>query len=420
MTYNLTAFKRGFHGGQQPLLLDTAADDTAALAALRDTLSECRSHWQADATHGHPRPWVSGAIATPHGPICRVGHSEPKDAFEPILADIAEGLAQRGITGILKPAPLELHPVFGGGKPNSAYTTLSAVLVLPQDLEVLYANTDPYGRPRYDWFVDRDVTHQVWKAAITWCLDAPGDAYLSRAVQTTQVSPDPDDLLGVLTDVPPTPWGSQFAFAVMRANRTRMRYLSVDHDGLVTLQDLDTASDQGSALTELAAVANTLSPHASITSVRETASGVAGWTTSPTRPDHRPPIDLVDGGIDWWQVLHLLPDYVLDAHVHQVLIDSQLAKTTLHPDRWTVTPLGNGRHAVTATNPQPWLDHSDHTRPATADNRPTGVDATTLARARNDFGDAILTAATLEANPPPLPAGAYSRYRQHHPRGSRS
>lgn len=418
VTYTLRAFKRGFQSGRQPLQLETQDDLGTALTAFRETLAECRPHWEESAGSGAAQPWVSDAIAAPRGPICRFGASEPMNSLEPVLDDIATGLTRRGIGGTLRPATVKLHPVFAGGKPNSHFVTLSANLVLPVDLERLYADTDSYGRPHYGWLVDPELTRDVLRTAIDWCLGIDGDTYLSGVIQTTPVTPHTDDILAFLLNGPSTPGGLPYMFGVKRASRHRMRFVASDRYGLVTLQELDTRTDQQPALDDLMTITKTVAPHTWATSVRESATGITGWSYQPAQANHRSPID-ASGGIDWWQVLHLLPHHVLDAHVHQVLTDSQLAKTNLPPERWTSTPLGNGRHAVTAVDPEPWLDHSDHTRPISADNRPTGVDPAALDQARRDFGAAIITPRTLDDHPPPMPNNLYARYREHHPSGSR-
>jgi hypothetical protein len=107
-------------------------------------------------------------------------------------------------------------------------------------------------------------------------------------------------------------------------------------------------------------------------------------------------------GRSFWVLAHLEHDHVFYAFVTQVLTGSQLSKTYLPAERWTVTPLGQDRHLVRHTQPEMWFD----TSPPRFDQGGTRIQAVpqdVLDQAREDFGAAIMTAQTLEEHPPPLP-----------------
>ncbi|WP_182376512.1 hypothetical protein [Nocardioides sp. WS12] len=409
VTYTARAFKRGFGSGKQPLQLQ-AAGDASTLAAFQDVLGDCRQRWRALEGVGYARGWISEAIAAPNGPLCRLQPFGFKGPIEAVLDEISTGLTDRGIVGVLRPARAKLHPVFKGGT-NGYFSTLSAVVTLPVDLDRLYADTDSYARPRYGWLVEAELTRHVLKTAIEWCLDGEGDTYLSGVIESTPVAASAESVLGFLADAPEQPERLSYMFGVKQASPHRMRYVGTDRYGLLTLQEVDLRADQRPALADLVTITDALAPHGWTTSIRQSATGLTGWEAQPAQQNHRSPIDAA--GTDRWRVLHLLPDYVLDAYVHQVLTTNQLAKTILPPERWTITPLGNDRHAVSAVDPEPWLNHSDLTQPISADNRPTGVNPATLEQARLDFGGAIINPATLALHPPPMPDQLYATYLNH-------
>lgn len=74
---------------------------------------------------------------------------------------------------------------------------------------------------------------------------------------------------------------------------------------------------------------------------------------------------------------HLLPDYVPDVSVAQVLTDSHLTRAR-DLSRFAIEPLGHGRHLVRALDVEPWLDGL---------NPRDDV----LAEARRAFGDMLVT-----------------------------
>lgn len=84
---------------------------------------------------------------------------------------------------------------------------------------------------------------------------------------------------------------------------------------------------------------------------------------------------------------HLATRYVIDAHGVQVLTSRQLAGLR-NPDHWNTRDLGHDRHLVTAPDLAPWY----------ATLYP---DPDTLAAARDDFTDILLTPDIIDAHPPP-------------------
>lgn len=88
---------------------------------------------------------------------------------------------------------------------------------------------------------------------------------------------------------------------------------------------------------------------------------------------------------------HLLPEYAPDAQGLQVLTDAHLEHAHDLSD-WTVEPLGEGRHLVTAADLEPWYASPE-------------PDPETLQQARGDFGGMILTPELVASNPPPSKRG---------------
>ena len=99
----------------------------------------------------------------------------------------------------------------------------------------------------------------------------------------------------------------------------------------------------------------------------------------------RSPVPRYDGPLR--QVRHLLGRRVVDAYGVQVLTDEHLDRARDLSD-WLVEPLGHGRNLVRARDLDTWLG-------------PDGPGPQTLERARQDFGDLVLSPAVVAAEAPP-------------------
>lgn len=413
VTFNLRAFKKGFGGGTQALLLDTRDEHELARTALREAIAEHRSLWDRLNAEGKATIMIGDPILAPKGPVCWVDQFKPHNSFEPMLDNLANGLTQRGITGILKPAPSQPHRIYQRGP---GHTLLSARVVRkPTELS---PDAAPSRWHRYQWFQDYEWYHDdqtsrtLLRAAIAWVLAMDGTTHLSVpcSAETILVEPDTEAILDFCMTAMqrPTIQGSLTSFRLIRAGKEGpARILGTEAAGMLTIAEHHPGRDRRDILADLIDWLAPLAPHAILAVIREGTAGGFGWDGLNIQ-DHRPPISEAEGRYPRWHYnLPLLTDYVLDAHLHQILTDSQLAKANLPPERWTVTPLGDGRHSVTAKDPEPWLDHSDPAVPQTDGrdwiNPPTGVDPAVLDQARTDLGQALLTFDVLRQNPPSDP-----------------
>lgn len=91
-----------------------------------------------------------------------------------------------------------------------------------------------------------------------------------------------------------------------------------------------------------------------------------------------------------------------DVGVAQVLTSAQLANNSaLAPERWHVEPLTEDRHLVAHRDPEAWLKQE-----AGSASEPRRwadfLNDEVVSQARADFGEAIMTAETLERHPGPL------------------
>lgn len=86
---------------------------------------------------------------------------------------------------------------------------------------------------------------------------------------------------------------------------------------------------------------------------------------------------------------HLLSRFVPDARGALLLTDAHLERARDLSD-WSIRAVGHGRHLVQAKDLAAWYEQPD-------------PDPATLAKARTDFGEMILTLAAIERNPPPQP-----------------
>lgn len=103
--------------------------------------------------------------------------------------------------------------------------------------------------------------------------------------------------------------------------------------------------------------------------------------------------------MSWWRAVpQLWSTFVPDAHAIQVLNDQQLAKANDLSD-WHVEALTSGRHLVTANDLQPWFAleaHEDRVDWTTTTWRDIPTQ-TIIAKARQDFGDMIITEKAVHA-----------------------
>jgi hypothetical protein len=112
------------------------------------------------------------------------------------------------------------------------------------------------------------------------------------------------------------------------------------------------------------------------------AQRTSTWSDVETR--RHKPVRMVT---DYKNSRHLWGRHVIDAHGINLLTDEHLAAAR-DLSTWKVEQVSGHRHLVSAHDLEPWYAH----------NAP---DPQTLARARVDFGDMILSWDTILANPGP-------------------
>lgn len=303
---------------------------------------------------------------------------------------------------------------------DHAIPTLAAVLLLPVDLESLYAW--PGFGSNYAWHVTDDVARAALKPALDWVLAADGPVTLNYSPDLVRpeqavdlfhegLTERPYDLLAPKYDRPRlerTPHGGLF------------RRVSILDYGLAVVHSYDVTRKKLEQFEDLVTILKAAAPHLTAGFVREVPTRSI-WrheilvNQKPIAP-YGPQRGQKPGDYAGFNnAAHLESEFVYDAFVAQVMTRAQFVRTQLDPARWDVTELSDDRFEVRARTPTQWFDHDP--RPldcrgergwTSIDNvvarRPSPVAPHTLQKSRADFGEAIMTAQTVATYPPDLPA----------------
>lgn len=392
--YSTAAFKRaGFLGAGGQLLLETSHDSTAALAGLEQVISASNEFFAELEMQGL---WaqINRPVPTPEGPLALVTECEPARALTMMLDRIARGLEESGISGKLRPATRPPADIFG----RVSYPALGAMVMLPIERETLHESYDPWIRrpSRVGWMVDPTVTQSVVGAVMDWILHIDGRVQVS--VGGSRFVTDPSGVSDFVVDALPVDH-------MIRVSRSpdpeHRRVVEFSQYGCLSLVEFDVTRDRRGQLIELTDILRAASAHANNAFIRELSSSGGTRAALLRQPPKSPLMEAVDH--NFWMPTHLEGDYVYDACVTQVLTSSQLEKIHELPgERWSVEDLDD-RYLVRHLQPELWFD----TDPRPFNDRPgqlgSPIDEATLAQARADFGDAIMTPSTLETHPPNLP-----------------
>ena len=388
--YTLSAFKRaGFVGGGKALLLRADQEPGVALAALRASTVAVNEALYEYEGRDEAYVVIDGPVPTPAGPIARVQDCEPAKALPLMLDRLAAELTARGITGRLVPASTFKGVGISG---QNALGMLCSPLT---ETDAMYAAFEDWRRlPAYrGLWVEEGRHRRVVTTLVEWVTQVEGTV-LIHVVDLYET--DPAALVPYLTQALHS--DSRLGFSVTSPDRRTRREVQFA-DSEIICYDYGPDQPRRAQLASLTDLATRLAPDLAYALVRELRTSMIRIDDCRKVPPNTP---LFNDLRHPFIFKHLEPDYVFDAGVAQVLTTSQLAKTTLPPDRWTVTDLGADRHLVTANNPDPWLHPDPHYVHPNYDLPPDWSDPEVLAAARADFGPAIMTVDTLRQHPPPL------------------
>lgn len=301
---------------------------------------------------------------------------------------------------------------------HHALPTLSAVLLLPVDLESLY-DWPGFGS-NYAWHVRDEVARAALAPALDWVLATDGPVTLSYSGELVPparagerfhegLTERPYDLLAPRYDRPRlerTPHGGLF------------RRVSILDYGMAVVHSYDTTRSKLEQFDDLVQILQDAAPHLTAGFVRE-VSTASIWRHG-VLVNQKPivPYGPRRGKKPWDyagfnNAAHLESEFVYDAFVAQVMTRAQFERTNLDAARWDIAEVAGDRFAVHARTPADWFDRDP--RPLDCrgkrggpaiDNviaqRPSPVAPKILEAARADFGQAIMTAQTVAMRPPEL------------------
>jgi hypothetical protein len=395
VTYTLSAFKRAkFVGGGKHLLLKSDQDLDVALEALREVANVVTEDLYEYETRDEAYVSLGPTVPTPHGVMLWVRDCEPAKALPLMLDRVAVELAARGIVGTLVPAKTYNDTPFG----SQPFPVLGMLLSPLNDTDAMYAAFEDWDAnpPHGGLWVDEDRHQRVIELLMDWLTRIEGTVLIHSA---GNVEVDPSSLVPYVTrtlESEPT-----FAVSATSPDRRWRRQITF-YQSEILVYDYEPDQPRRDQLDSLVELSVQLAPDLAYALVREI------WTSTmnPTELGHVPPrIQLFENVHFTTMLKHLEADYVFDAGVAQVLTSSQLAKTGLSPERWSVRDLEAERYLVTYNDPDVWL-HSDphyvHTDRGTLPPDWSHPDA--FAAARADFGPAIMSLETLRQHPPPMTA----------------
>ena len=405
VTWDPAAFRRagvvGREGSLVELQVDGDADSARALEALADAVDAANELLAAQEEAGIELYGLVGSVTPgPRGPVARFKECEPIAALHLYMDSLAGHLDSRGMSGRLVALDSKTEDRWWG---NHTFGVLMAVLQLPVDVEGFTAAWKSAGAcPRAHGRFESDATAlRAGTSRLDWVLEAGDSVELTLGFTRTPCSRAEASAL-VLEHLRHS-WQ-----AGVRATDglATMRSFGTGPFGDVSVWYYDAELNRTEHLRRLTGLLADLAPLLRGGWVQEADAAATSRRDLLTRI---PPSHLLAERVSssvWW-LLHLEVDHVQDAFVAQVLNDAQLARTfDLDTARWRIARAAADRYLVVAQNPEPWLDADPTPLPQRPgyDNRARcspiyPVDDDTLARARADFGDAIMTIDTLRERP---------------------
>lgn len=374
------------------------AADSVELADLvgQAVIATNDAHEAAVAAGEHPdAPPEEGSgvfgespIPTPTGPVVLLSSTSTSEETRAWLDDLARRLSREGLTGRLTPARPEHLPSWAAdSRPPHDKQLVALIGVATLPVEQL-----PGDDWRRRWWVDPDTTTRIADWAVTWptagASVATGttgsDLYLSREVFRTRTSIDAarTQLTAALASRT-----AQSSVVFLRDPQHWLARTSFFNLGTIAISLRDDPLDWARRLDGLLAALRALHDLPApidLAGIRWGNPILTHWTR-PGSAVVNPPAPLIEhpGLFPRWRPLWRT--HVLDAYGAQIL-------TTRHLERahdlsnWRIEDWGRDTHLVTAHDLAPWYAT---TQP------PHDV----LVQARHDFGDLVVTDATLAAHP---------------------
>jgi hypothetical protein len=327
--------------------VDTGSVTGLALVEALEQAVEIANDAHGDPSDMHNDTWAESVQLSNDGASLVMIGWKDEETLRSWLDMFADELARAGITGTIRSMPATTLP--------ESYTKLTAPRLTAY---VAYDGliTPDDGRAK-DWCL----------RCAAWASAVGGTGYLGR-IAYDQMAPDTGVGAMLHASVLGAPVAS-FASVSYAGSATGARHVTVGANGLTVGQSWDPAG------TTLDAARDLLIALADIARVGFVAM-ISGWAHLwDSRRYAQPPLPTMKAGHLRRQP-ELWDDYVPDAHVLQLLTQRHL-DLVADLSAWRVTEVIPGRFLVAATDPGPWL-------------RDGGPDEITVARARANFGRAII------------------------------
>ena len=224
------------------------------------------------------------------------------------------------------------------------------------------------------WSVEDKITRHIAEESIVWAYARGGQQYLCREDADWWVQPVDLNYGLALTQALDRYTGC--AVKCCLSAPFRERAVGLWPQGVAVYQIVDPTLDWRDKLDEVRQTLTWAPPHTDLGFVRYGLGGMTMWNfptvpwprvTEPQVSDNQP----------------MLASLIPDVNGIQLLTDAHLDRATVLTD-WVVEPLAGGRHLVAARDLEPWYAQPE-------------PDPEVLARARQDFGEMIMTPENIQA-----------------------
>lgn len=315
--------------------------------------------------------FTEGVSDSEAGPVALMSRAGLEAGVHAWFDAFAGHLEARGRSGSITSAPQAHFPWSFSDMPQQLTAFVSYRTV---DLTVL----DEQQR-RAGWNVPSELTQNIARQATRWGQFDGGRTYLRRNIhQHLTSTPEVGPLLadGV----------KRFGYAgvtCLRSEPRRSANVNFAWQGQGCYGVMDAAASWQKILAKVTQALLFAPEETNLAFVQHSSAYTIAWDDLSSATPRLPHVREHDIRYN----RHLISSYVPDAHGIQLLTDAHLDHARDLSD-WDIEPLTGGRHLVKAHHLDSWY--------ASLDPEPE-----TLAKARHDFGDMILTLDTVASNPPP-------------------
>jgi hypothetical protein len=312
-----------------------------------------------------------GPWQTPTGHVLLV---PPDDEW---IARLAAGLEDLGATGTLEGVKGTYAERWPTEDPTPA-----AFLAWAEDFEAVAGDKERGSH----WHVPPDATETILQHAAAWTKAGGDQAIVYMGIFPLAVSPDADVVEMMNASLIQNDRTRSLRY---QSDQQRGRMASLSPGGDAVMQEIGALVPWRQRLEALQQALDTLpSQYLDLAFIRSAPKHTDSWQQIDIRqkwdPRQKLP-DLHESDIRYNR--HLLSRYTPDAHGIQILTDQHRSRAR-DLSSWNIRDLGHDRYLVEAEDLTAW-----YSTPL--------PDQDILDQARHDFGDMILTRATIAANPPP-------------------